>query len=71
MKVKELIKILNKSNQEANIFIINSNEEEEIIDKVEICSKHIVAITTNKDKYDTFGDAVDNDLNEIKEKMDE
>ena len=64
MKVKELIKFLNKYNQEADIFIINSYDEEEIINKVESCCKNIVVISTTKDTYDVFGDAVDNDLKE-------
>lgn len=64
MKVKELIKFLNKYNQEADIFILNSNDEEEFINKVESCCKNIVVISTTKDIYDVFGDAVENELNE-------
>lgn len=67
MKVKELIKILNKSNQEAEIYINTADNNEELIASVEICSNCLVVIDTKLDTYDKIGDIVEMEQSDVAE----
>ena len=67
MKVKELIKILNKSNQEAEVYVNTADNNEELIASIEICSKNLVVIDTKLDTYDKIGDIVENEQSDVAE----
>ena len=67
MKVKELIKILNKSNQEAEIYVNTADNNEELIASVEICTKNLVVIDTKLDTYDRIGDITEMEQSDMAE----
>ena len=67
MKVKELIKILNKSNQEAEIYINTADNNEELIASVENCTKNLVVIDTKLDTYDKIGDIIEMEQSDVEE----